>query len=77
MELERIVAELKQERGRLERAIAALEGVDGRAPIAKRRAAAATTSATKKRAGITAAGRKRLSEAMKRRWAEGKMKSPE
>ena len=69
MDVERIVAELKMERGRLEQAIAALDGgVSRRAPIAKRRGAATTNSPTKKRGGISAAGRKRLSEAMKARW---------
>ena len=75
MDLDRIVAELKRERGRLEQAIAALEGgVGRRAPIAKRRAAAAITSSTKQRGGISAAGRKRLSEAMKARWAARRSK---
>ena len=75
MDIDRIVAELKMERGRLEQAIAALEGEVSRgAPIAKRRAAAATNSSTKKRGGISAAGRKRLSEAMKARWAARRSK---
>jgi len=40
MDVDRIVAELKMERGRLEEAIAALEGGIGRgAPMAKRSAA--------------------------------------
>ena len=75
MDVERIVAELKMERGRLEQAIAALDGgVSRRAPIAKRRGAATTNSPTKKRGGISAAGRKRLSEAMKARWAARRSK---
>ena len=74
MELDRIVAELKMERGRLDRAIAALEAVDQRVPVAKRNAVASAASANKKRGGLTAAGRKRLSEAMKKRWAERRKK---
>jgi hypothetical protein len=66
-----IVAELKRERDRLSRAIAALEGPDTAAAGTKRRVAApqAATSSKKKRAGLTPAGRKRLSEMMKKRWA--------
>jgi hypothetical protein len=42
-----------------------------------RKTAAAVTTATqaKKRGGLTAAGRKRLSQAMKKRWAERRKKS--
>lgn len=76
MELTKIVAELKTERGRLDRAIAALEGAAaGRSmPVAKKSAPAAPV-ARKKRGGLTAAGRKRLSEAMKKRWADRKKKA--
>src|SRR5216683_2849683 len=70
MDVDQIVTELKMERGRLEQAIAALEGGVGRGwPIAKSPAAAASQSSSKKRGGITAAGRRRLSEAVKARWA--------
>ena len=70
MNTERILAELRSERNRLDRAIAAIEGItsDGarRQPrtVAKRR----------RRGGISAAGRKRLSMLLKKRWASGKMK---
>ena len=74
MDVDRIVAELKMERGRLEQAIAALEGgASGGASIAKRPAVAATQSSSKKRGGITA-GRRGLSEAMKARWVSRKSK---
>jgi hypothetical protein len=77
LELNKIVAELKTERGRLDRAIAALEGAAaGRAmPAMKKSVAAAPARGPKKRGGLTAAGRKRLSEAMKKRWAERKKKA--
>ena len=39
------------------------------------RVSAGTATKTKKRGGITAAGRKKLSEAMKKRWAEKKRKA--
>jgi len=70
MNTERILAELRSERDSLDRAIAALEGItsDG----ARRQ----TTTGAKRgrRGGISAAGRKRLSMLMKRRWEQGKMK---
>ncbi len=77
MELNRIVAELKTEKDRLDRAIAALEASDGRRrkAVVKKAAPAPVVRATRKRGGITAAGRKRLSEAMKKRWLERKKKA--
>ena len=67
LDLNSIITELKTERDRIGRAIAALledaktavSGTVRRAGALKRR-----------RGGITAAGRRRLSQAMKRRWAE-------
>jgi hypothetical protein len=69
MEIKHILAELESERARLDRAIAAIEGIgsDGASRPA-------TSAPKKRRAGISAAGRKRLSMLMKRRWAQGKMK---
>ena len=69
MDTKRILAELKSERARIDRAIDAITGIssDG--------ASRPTTSTRKKRrGGISAAGRKRLSMLLKRRWAQGKMK---
>src|ERR1039458_5887142 len=70
LDLNSIITELKTERDRIGRAIAALledakvavSGTVRRAGAPKRR-----------RGGITAAGRRRLSQAMKRRWAERRM----
>jgi hypothetical protein len=59
---EQILQQLKDERDRLTQAIAALEGATQR-----------SYASGKKRTGgggITAAGRKRLSELMRKRWAE-------
>jgi hypothetical protein len=71
------VEELKNERGRLDQAIAALE--ESASPrVAKKTLVAArqpAASKRKKRGGITPEGRKRLSLAMKRRWAERRRKS--
>jgi len=60
---EQILQQLREERDRLTRAIEALEG--GAASGRGYRTAAKRTGG-----GITAAGRKRLSELMKKRWAE-------
>ena len=71
MDIQEIVAELRTERDQIDRAIASLQGQlsDGGA-----RRAARTKPGGPGR-GITTAGRKRLSEAMKRRWAERRAKS--
>lgn len=78
MNAERILSELKLERDRLGRAIEALEGSAGvRRSAAKAVATAAAPAAGpgRKRGRLTAAGRKRLSEAMKKRWAERRKKA--
>jgi hypothetical protein len=70
----RIVAELKRERDRLSRAIAVL---DGQSPRSAARMSAVPRRATRtKRKGdrLTPAGRKRLSQLMKKRWAERRKK---
>jgi hypothetical protein len=77
VDLERIVADLKQERNRLSRAIAELEGTNSSRPVGKASVAAphsAATAGDKRGKGLTPEGRRRLSLAMKRRWAERKKK---
>ena len=80
MDAGKIVAELKSERDRLSRAIEALEGSGprkyaARVPKIAVAPAMADMPATSKKGGrLTAAGRKRLSEAMKKRWAERRKK---
>jgi hypothetical protein len=77
LDIDSIVADLKKERDRVVKAIAALAGM-GSAPTGKRRGrkpgpkAAATTR--KRRGGISKEGRKKLSELMKKRWAERRKK---
>jgi hypothetical protein len=66
LDLNTIIRELKDERDRVGRAIDAL---DGSSPVFDRSARGLTKSHRQRR-GLTAAGRRRLSEAMKRRWAE-------
>jgi hypothetical protein len=71
MNLQQIVAELRSERYRIDRAIASLQVGSS----SGRRRGRPPKSTVRGGGGITAAGRKRLSEAMKRRWAERRTKS--
>jgi hypothetical protein len=73
VDLAAIVSELKKERDRLNRAIAALEGTDG-ARTGFKKAATPTLVKAKKGRHLTAEGRKKLSEMMKKRWAERRRK---
>jgi len=73
MDTDRILAELRAERGRLDQAILALEAVNstgrrrvGRPPGAARKAS--------RRGRMSAAARRKLSRLLKQRWAQGKMK---
>jgi hypothetical protein len=73
LDLDRIVSELKSERDRISRAISLLENESIK--IVRKTAAPSKMAASKKRGGgLTSAGRKRLSEAMKKRWADRKKK---
>jgi hypothetical protein len=77
VDLASIVAELKRERDRLDNAIAALEGGSarrGRPPGRKPR----TGASTGRRGGrrhMSAEARRRISEMMKKRWAERKRRA--
>lgn len=77
MEIDKIVADLTKEKDRLVKAIAALVGV-GSASTGKKRGRKpgpkATAKTRKRRGGISKEGRKRLSELMKKRWAERRKK---
>ena len=76
MDLEKLVTELKNERDRLGHAITALLGSALAGGGKKKSVGRPMGSATKKRkrGGLTPEGRKRLSIAMKKRWAERKKK---
>jgi hypothetical protein len=76
MNIGQIVSELKKERDNLNRAIAALEGIGGRRPHTGKisEKASSTQTSRKPRRGLSAAGRRRISEAMKKRWAERRAK---
>ncbi len=74
MDIQSILADLKRERERLDRAIGALEGLGTRRrgrPVGSGHAAAPK----RKRRHMSAASRKRISEMMKQRWAERKRKA--
>jgi hypothetical protein len=71
-----IVKELKAERARLDRAIAALDGANPtRATVGSTNPSGKGAAAPRKRHRLTAAGRKRLSMLMKKRWAEKRKKN--
>ena len=75
MDITAIVAELKKERDCLNRAIAALEGTDVvRTSPAKSAAPTSVVRKGKKGSRLSAEGRKKLSEMMKKRWAERRKK---
>ncbi len=76
MDLEKLVADLKDESERLGRAIAALleSALSGGSKKTRAGRPKGTTSKRRKRGGLTPEGRKRLSIAMKKRWAERRKK---
>jgi hypothetical protein len=63
MSVDQILLELRSERDRLDQAIAALEG-----------SSKASTNGRRGRRSMSPAARARISNAMKARWASGKMK---
>jgi hypothetical protein len=74
MDVQDIIAELKTERERLNQAIAILEDLGqetakSRTPIKTPTVGNMRQVGERTRGGMTAEGRKRLSEAMKKRWA--------
>jgi Spy/CpxP family protein refolding chaperone len=72
MDIQGIISELKHETEKLERAIAALEGGDSSSAVSNGRALSKPMASVNKktRGPLTPEGRKRLSESMKKRWAE-------
>jgi hypothetical protein len=75
LDLNKLVADLMKERDRLGRAISALVG-SVLSPGGKKRGGRpkGSTSKRRKRGGLTPEGRRRLSIAMKKRWAERRKK---
>jgi hypothetical protein len=74
LDTQEIVKELKAERDRLDKAIAALDGATTRVIVATYEPSSNGASAPRKH-HLTAAGRKRLSMMMKKRWAEKRKKN--
>jgi hypothetical protein len=76
LDISRIVAELKQERERISRAIEALEGSASTLGEKRLSDTAHNGAASEgiKRRGMTPEHRRRLSLALKRRWAERQKK---
>ncbi len=69
MDLDHLLSELKAERDRLDRAIAALAG------SGSGRAGKAANGRRHGRRHMSAAARKRISEGMRKRWAERKKRN--
>jgi exonuclease VII small subunit len=67
MDTQQIISELESERDRLEQAISALRG-----SMNGRRGIAAVGGGRRGRRHLSAAAKKRISEMMKKRWAERK-----
>jgi hypothetical protein len=74
LDIETIVDELKRERDRLSQAITALEGDPPKAEAARADGAGQANRAKRRGVGLTPEGRKRLSDVMKKRWAEARKK---
>ena len=76
MDSQAIVKELKRERGRLDKAIVALEETDS-SPTPRMSSPATNLPAPQSKRGrrLTPEGRKRLSDNMKKRWAEKRKKA--
>jgi hypothetical protein len=77
MDIQNILADLRRERERLDRAIGALEGIGTQTRRRGRPAGSGQAAGRprRKRRHMSAASRKRISEMMKQRWAERKRKS--
>jgi Spy/CpxP family protein refolding chaperone len=72
LDLSQIIEELKRERARIDEAIDALEQVGGKGT---RRGRGGRQSGPKRKRRLTPEGRKRLSDMMKKRWAERKRRA--
>src|SRR5271157_3966710 len=77
MDIQNVVSDLRSQRARLSGAIAALEGLSQptRRRGRPRKARIAALAPSKKRRTMSAAARKRISAAMKKRWATWKGRS--
>lgn len=74
MNIDNVVEELREEKARIEAAIAALEGSTGRSRNGRGKAANGVRNGRRrgKTRRLSAAAKKRISEAAKARWAKAK-----
>jgi len=72
MNTDEIVQQLKQQRSRLDAAIQALQGTEGHGKRRGRPPGSKNASGTPKRRTMSAAARKRIAEATRKRWAAAK-----
>ena len=75
MDFAQIVADLTADRSRLENAIAALEGMGASSPRRRRPPKSQSKPLAPRKRKMSAAARKRISVAMKQRWAKWNGKS--
>jgi hypothetical protein len=70
MDIKTMLSDLRSERQRLDQAISALQALDGNGARSQLpQSAAPSPRKAHKRGAMSAAGRKRISEMMKKRWA--------
>jgi hypothetical protein len=75
MDIATIVSALKAQRTQIDGAIKVLEGLSPNGTASNHAPKQAKAAGAQKRGGLTAAGRKRLSDMMKKRWAERRKKA--
>ena len=68
-QLHGIITQLEQKKAAIERALAALRNIDGAGEMAS---APSSNDPAKRKGGMTPAGRRRVSAALKKRWAAKK-----
>jgi hypothetical protein len=73
LDINRILAELKAERDRIDQAIAAIGDIG--APRARRGRPPGTSNTKRRKHKLSPEGRRRISEMMKKRWAEYRKKA--
>jgi hypothetical protein len=66
-DISKVIAQLERQRSSIDTAIAALRGLEG-----SQQSAASAAPAARKRRPMSAEGRKRIADAVRKRWAEKK-----
>lgn len=69
MDTKSILSQLRAEQARIDKAIAALQALDGRSQGSSGASVAKAAPVVRRRRRMSAAARKRMSEMMKKRWA--------